>query len=593
MNITKLKKTLLSLIIVLVGLLPVNVNASSIVIKYDNNPIKEGTTKVGEGNIIFDSTNNILTLDNVNLQGNTEWPCLSILGNSDELLTIKLIGNNFITSNQYGLDASISINFEGPGNLTINSLNAIAVVENLNISNTNINLKGTNINKGEALKCLSMLTVNNSTINIESSNVGIQNEYGSTTINDSTINFKDVNEGLYSGILRYLPTTLSNTTINVNETKRMNVLIECKDLVIKQCNINLSNTLLRLGVIGNNIDIINNSNIELNSRGISLFTRGNLNIADSNVSLTSILDNVIKSEDLINITNSEIYLKTNNNDVTAIWAYKLQDKTLPRNNLIVLDKNLEEINNYKVYTSDYDITNISNSTYNSVFTLNGLPLEFDFSNAAKELHLRVKKADYTGVDTAISSIPKDLSIYSTTSVNSLNAIVNAVVRDLKITEQATVDKYANDINKAINDLRIKAPTMSEGNNQTIVEGNDAIFRSDAKLQDFIKAMVDGKDVDKSNYELVSGSTILTLKKSYLNGLSTGTHTLSIVSKNGTATANFTTKKNSKPILPKPVDPVTPVTPGVPDTSINTYYNLILSLMFISSIGIVKVINRKE
>ncbi|MEG0699743.1 MAG: hypothetical protein RR435_07330, partial [Erysipelotrichaceae bacterium] len=52
--------------------------------------------------------------------------------------------------------------------------------------------------------------------------------------------------------------------------------------------------------------------------------------------------------------------------------------------------------------------------------------------------------------------------------------------------------------------------------------------------------------------------------------------------------------NSKPILPKPVDPVTPVTPvtpltpGVPDTGISTNYNLMLSIMLISIIGIFKI-----
>ncbi|MEG1066869.1 MAG: hypothetical protein RSD85_04885, partial [Erysipelotrichaceae bacterium] len=308
------------------------------------------------------------------------------------------------------------------------------------------------------------------------------------------------------------------------------------------------------------------------------------NIVDSNANLNTNSGSSIESGNSISIMNSDIYAKSKN--ASAIHAYKEQAITLPRNELIIIDKNLEEINNYKIITSDYrDLTSLT-STYDSIFTIDGLPLKEDSSNAAKELHIRVKYANYTAVDTAISSIPNDLSIYTTNSVTALNTILDSVVRDLKITEQATVDKYANDINIAIKDLKIKEPTISEGNNQTINEGSDAIFRSDAKLQDFIKVIIDGKDVDKSNYKVTSGSTILILNNSYLTTLAEGTHTLGIVSKNGTASANFIIK-NSKPIQPKPVVPSTPTKPEVPNTGINTAYNLLLSLMFISCIVIVK------
>ena len=67
------------------------------------------------------------------------------------------------------------------------------------------------------------------------------------------------------------------------------------------------------------------------------------------------------------------------------------------------------------------------------------------------------------------------------------------------------------------------------------------FTSNAAYQHFQKVQVDGKDLDASNYTVKEGSTIVTLKTSYLETLSVGKHTLAIVSETGTATTEFTVK----------------------------------------------------
>ena len=71
-------------------------------------------------------------------------------------------------------------------------------------------------------------------------------------------------------------------------------------------------------------------------------------------------------------------------------------------------------------------------------------------------------------------------------------------------------------------------------------GTDGLsFTSNAAFADFTKVQVDGKDLDASNYTVKEGSTIVTLNAAYLNTLSVGKHTLSVVSANGTATTEFT------------------------------------------------------
>ena len=65
------------------------------------------------------------------------------------------------------------------------------------------------------------------------------------------------------------------------------------------------------------------------------------------------------------------------------------------------------------------------------------------------------------------------------------------------------------------------------------------FTSNAAFADFVKIQVDGKDLAASNYEVKEGSTVVTLKTSYLETLSVGKHTLAIVSDTGTAATGFT------------------------------------------------------
>ena len=68
------------------------------------------------------------------------------------------------------------------------------------------------------------------------------------------------------------------------------------------------------------------------------------------------------------------------------------------------------------------------------------------------------------------------------------------------------------------------------------------FRSSAPLSDFQAVYVDSVIVERSHYELASGSTIVRLKKEFLDSLAEGIHTLEIRSTGGIATANFTVVK---------------------------------------------------
>ena len=75
---------------------------------------------------------------------------------------------------------------------------------------------------------------------------------------------------------------------------------------------------------------------------------------------------------------------------------------------------------------------------------------------------------------------------------------------------------------------------------------DLNFRSSAPLKYFQKVLVDDKEVAAENYVLTEGSTIVTLKASFLKTLGVGEHKLSVVSTTGTAETNFTVAEAAKP-----------------------------------------------
>lgn len=101
---------------------------------------------------------------------------------------------------------------------------------------------------------------------------------------------------------------------------------------------------------------------------------------------------------------------------------------------------------------------------------------------------------------------------------------------------------------ATEDIAILAPTIIEGAGQaiTVDTAKDLSFRSNAPIKYFQKVLVDDKEVDAENYVLTEGSTIVTLKTSFVKTLGVGEHKLSVVSTTGTAETTFTIAEAAKP-----------------------------------------------
>ena len=120
------------------------------------------------------------------------------------------------------------------------------------------------------------------------------------------------------------------------------------------------------------------------------------------------------------------------------------------------------------------------------------------------------------------------------------------------------------------------------------------FTSNAAYKHFQKVQVDGKDLDASNYTVKEGSTIVTLKTSYLETLSVGKHTLAIVSETGTATTEFTIKAAASANDRNPANPNGEATESV-QTGDNTNMMLWIVMLFVSAsiLGIAVYEKRKK
>ena len=164
-------------------------------------------------------------------------------------------------------------------------------------------------------------------------------------------------------------------------------------------------------------------------------------------------------------------------------------------------------------------------------------------NAAID-NLILKGADYTKVNEAIAKanmLNKDDYVDFTKVIEA----INAVDRNKNITEQAIVDDYAKSINNAIDEL------VKKKNDYKIIDGANSVFikksgkiialRINHEFTNNIKVAVDEQEIDKANYQITEGSTIVTFNDEYLNTLTVGTHVVKIIFIDGTVTTYLTIK----------------------------------------------------
>lgn len=110
------------------------------------------------------------------------------------------------------------------------------------------------------------------------------------------------------------------------------------------------------------------------------------------------------------------------------------------------------------------------------------------------------------------------------------------------------DKYFSD-EKAEHEITLedtiiaKLPKFVSGANQEWTKGSKEglTFKIDTDIKEFKKVLVDGKELKDTDYDIKFGSTILTLKPSFLDTLSAGKHKIRFEFNTGSVEAYFTVK----------------------------------------------------
>ena len=147
-------------------------------------------------------------------------------------------------------------------------------------------------------------------------------------------------------------------------------------------------------------------------------------------------------------------------------------------------------------------------------------------------------------------------------------------------EKSLVDEAAKaNLDKLVAALVAYDIVEGDGSSWTEDSDHNITFVVNGLFGKFVGIKIDGKDVDKANYEVKAGSTIITLKASYLDTLAVGEHTITVVYTDGSTdgTFNVHAKANS------------------PATGDNSNRFLWIALLFISGGAVITltVVDRKR
>ena len=149
-----------------------------------------------------------------------------------------------------------------------------------------------------------------------------------------------------------------------------------------------------------------------------------------------------------------------------------------------------------------------------------------------------------------------LGIFSVLGVEGKISLSSNAIVDASGVTAASNKKPEGYIDEIGTTFKHYAPTITDGANSSYVQGsqNTVYFHSSNTFTSFKKVLVDNKEISADCYTATEGSIVITFKPEYLNTLAVGSHSISIVSEEGTAITNFTVQAVST--TPTPSEPST-------------------------------------
>lgn len=204
-----------------------------------------------------------------------------------------------------------------------------------------------------------------------------------------------------------------------------------------------------------------------------------------------------------------------------------------------------------VDASKYNITYVPGKLTVTKFPLTLTAVSDNKTYDGKALNNKsVKSTALANTDHKLSA---DYEVYDSNGNSIKNGPVDVgvyvkKVSNVKITSGST-DVTANyEITTEDGTLTIRSASGSTNANavtNTAYYGNTYTIRSDAPYTEFQYLLIDGQKVPAENYTVKEGSTVITLKASYIQSLKTGNHNYSIVSTSKQADGTFNVSKAPK------------------------------------------------
>ena len=346
------------------------------------------------------------------------------------------------------------------------------------------------------------------------------------TIHDGYVEYSELAKlQLYKG--NDLVTDISNNmVIDLNEAEYKFVIEEIEDTSVSGANTSIKLKINKWYYPMTKIEGEAKSTFKLDSGKFN--DTLDVEFERRNIAFNTTIKNIyndISSKGVIDLTNGQEYIIdfSKTDELTeGLKSFADLDKTLyykrDNNGLLLTDNESEAV-----------IKIVGNRSENKAI-LTALNVETKKSENFKGYHMQYTGSalDYEGLDDQIAS--------------------GGIVLEIR-TDYYTRCKYEFTFQYVKEEVSPKEYKFTEGVNQTytIDESKDAMFRIDADYSLFTnKVYVDDNLLDIENYESKEGSTIVTLKDSYLKSLSIGEHTLKVVFSDGiTSKTKFIIKEKEQ------------------------------------------------